>query len=183
MLSVAAFASLAVWPIAPGGLYFLLGIKCQGSELMATADFELLTELRVISERSAVAPIPPEKSIGRRELEDRIAFSLFLVSRIDRVRRSVPRQEKFDPAAIDWDRARVVNDLYTRWLEPIVSKMAALEQEYGKLDGSEDLRARYRDVKLMSRDTDRVKSSIESLLQGKGIPFDRAMEELRNNLL
>ena len=127
-----------------------------------------------------------ERSSGRRELEERIAFSLFLVSRIDRVRGFERHEDKFDPAAIDWDHAREVNDLYTRWLdavEPTVSKLSALEKEYGKLDGAEELRARYRDVKLMSLDTDRAKSSIESLLQGKGIPFDRAMEELRNNLL
>jgi len=152
---------------------------------MAASDFELLKELLAISERSAVARLPSEKSTGRRELEERIAFSLFLVSRIDRFGRFERQEGKFDPAAIDWGLAREVNDLYTRWLdavEPTVSKLASLKKEYGMLDGAEELRAGYRDVKLMSLDTDRVRESIESLEQGRGIPFDIAMEELRNNL-
>ena len=130
--------------------------------------------------------MPLVKPDGRRELEDRIAFALFLVSRIDRACGPASEDESFDPAKIDWDRVKALNELYTGWLEavePTVSKLKALEQEYGKLEGADELRVRYRDVKLMPRDTDRVRRSIESLVQGQGIPFDRAMEELRTNLL
>lgn len=152
---------------------------------MATADFELLLELRELSKRAAHAEPPSEKISGRRELEDRIAFFLFLLSRIHRDCQLWSQGVQAKAVAFTWDDSREFSELYALWLnnvEPTVSKLSAFQGTYGPLEGAEKLRACYQNVKLMSLDTGRVRQSVESLLSGEGISFDSAMEELRANL-
>jgi hypothetical protein len=151
---------------------------------MTSAATELFSGLPLVFEKSS-ASNPADNPYREWELESVVALALLMVSQVDRLRATWFPADREDPSGFDWDRAKQVAGLYTQWLsavEPIIAKMRLPESPIAKLNGSEELKARYSDVKLMSLDIDRVRESIESLEQGRGIPFDIAMEELRNNL-
>jgi hypothetical protein len=151
---------------------------------MATANTELFSGLPLVFEKSS-ASNPAENPFRDWELENVIASALLMVSRVDRLRESWFPKDNEDNSNFDWDRAKQVAELYKHWLslvEPIISKMRQSWSVIAMLNGAEELKSRYFDVKLMSLDMDHLKRSIEQFERGEGIPFDAAMEELRNNL-
>jgi len=126
---------------------------------MATADFELLSELCKLSARAASASPSTEKSIGKVELENRIAFFAFVLSRIQRDCEAWSEAVHAKCLEFDWERSRQFSDRFKSWLqsvEPTISKLPAFAQTYGDLEGADQLVAGYRDVQLMSLDADRV---------------------------
>jgi hypothetical protein len=151
---------------------------------MITASLDLLSSLPLVFEKSSAAG-SADVAFRDWELENIVALALLMVSRVDRLRESWFPRDHEDASNFDWSRAEQVAELYKQWLgmvEPIVSKLRAREPRFEKLSGMEELKARYRDVKLMCLDMDHLKDSIGFFNSGGGIPFDVAMEELRNKL-
>jgi len=151
---------------------------------MTSAMIELFSGLPLVFEKSSASD-PADNPYREWELENTIGLALLMVSWVDRLRKSWFPADREDPSGFDWDRAKQVAGLYTQWLsavEPIIAKMRMPESPIAKLNGAEELKARYRDVRLMSLDMDKLKQAIEQFERGEGIPFDVAMEELRNNL-
>lgn len=151
---------------------------------MAAADFDLVAELGEIYRKAAAAPRASDLRALAREIEEMVALLNFQLTRIDRNRELWSKAVADGVIEFQWEMSRDLSRLYSSWLEnaEATAGMARKEIFAGQLQCGEEFWENLRRVQLMSLDTDRTKRSIESLQNGTGVPFERAMESLRSNL-
>jgi hypothetical protein len=159
---------------------------------MATADFDLLVELQRLGGQATSRQSQTKRAASRasevralaREVEDAVALLNFQLERIDHHCADWAQAISEDEIDFTWDLSKALSELYSGWLENAVRLAAVIEGDIFRqhLRCGSQFSENLQRVKLMSLDTDRTKRSIESLKSGKGIPFERAMESLRDKL-
>lgn len=120
-----------------------------------------------------------------RNLEDLIGFGLLTLERIMRHNGQWSDDVRSGGAEFTWDDSERFAKAYKIWLRStrqIIESAARCQERGCELDGVDELRSAFKDISLMSLDTERLKSSVESLQQGRGIPHAQAMNELRDSL-
>jgi len=118
-------------------------------------------------------------------VDDLVGLLLFVLQRLRRHNDRWARAVREERDSFSWDVARSLADAYRAWYETSQLAFKAVDacQRHGFAVGdAAQLREESRQVALMSLDTDRVRRSIESLEEGRGIPFAQAMDELRHHL-
>jgi len=121
-----------------------------------------------------------------REVEDTIGLGLTILAGIRRHNKEWTREVERTPATFLWEDAEFFAGRYRWWHEKTAILLRVIEfceSDCGfVVDGASDLRQEHNEVSLMSLDTERVRESILSLEEGRGIPPKQAMNELRNRL-
>jgi hypothetical protein len=159
--------------------------------LMAIVEFELVTDLDDSYARHAQFLDQVNGAGGatpaRAQIQDVVSLGLFVYQRLKRHGEELVSDAQSGRSRPE--HSRELAKLFAAWLtasQMVLNLVRRLEQqqpeEYKNLDDFEVFKAAVRDVSLMSLDCDRVQKSITSLQTGAGISFERAMEELRNNL-
>ena len=127
----------------------------------------------------------PENALACAQLEDAIELMLSLLRSLRRHNERWAAHVQDVPGGFSWDNARKFAELYRKWHG--VSQRTLDLVDLGEAEGfvvqaADQLREKSRQVALMPLDIDRVQHSIDSLEQGRGIPFAQAMDELRDHL-
>ncbi|MEX2112445.1 MAG: hypothetical protein WD845_04625 [Pirellulales bacterium] len=158
---------------------------------MATAEFNLLTELQRSGEaaiRHSQSRVSSSHASEIRalagEVEDVIALLNFQLERIDRHCEAWAQAISDGEIDFTWDLSKEFAGLYSGWLENAVTLATVVNDDVfrGQLRFVKEFSDNLQRVKLMSLNSDRTQRSVESLKSGKGIPFERAMESLRDKL-
>jgi hypothetical protein len=118
-------------------------------------------------------------------LEDVIGLGLHTLESMKRHNRKWSADVRSGETEFSWDDAERFAKAYGDWLQAtraILDAVALCEGRGFEVNGADRLRAASQDVSLMSLNTERLRASVESLQQGRGIPHATAMNELRDNL-
>jgi hypothetical protein len=118
-------------------------------------------------------------------LQDLIGFGLLTLDGIKRHNRQWTDSVRSGQTEFSWADSEHFAKVYLAWLRatlPILEVASRCEQRSCELERLDELRSAFEDVSLMSLDAQRLKSSVESLEQGRGIPHAKAMNDLRDSL-
>jgi len=129
--------------------------------------------------------IEHETAMACAQLEDTIELMLSMLRSLRRHNERWAAHVQDVPGGFSWDTVRKFAELYRQWhrlSQRVLDAVGLCEAEGFVVQGADQLREESRQVALMSLDTDRVRRSIESLEEGRGIPFAQAMDELRDHL-
>jgi len=87
--------------------------------------------------------------------------------------------------SFSWSAAEQFAAAYRWWHQGatlLEQAIAESERRGFEVEHAQEFRDAIREVSLLPLDVDRVKSSIAALKNGKGIPFEQAMDELQDHL-
>jgi hypothetical protein len=118
-----------------------------------------------------------------REIEDAIQLGLTVLANIRRHNEHWAREIEFSRVVFSWKDADKFSQLFRWWREKSEALLRAVKRHEASgfsVAGAADFHEACRDVDLMSLDTDRVRTSIESLESGNGTSLAEAMNGLRN---
>jgi hypothetical protein len=126
-----------------------------------------------------------EEAMACTQLEDSIELMLSMLRSLRRHNEHWAVHLQEAPEDFSWDNVRKFAELYRKWHElsqRTLDVVDLFKAEGFVVQGADQLRDESHQVALMSLDTDRVRRSIESLEEDRGIPFAQAMDELRHHL-
>ncbi len=126
-----------------------------------------------------------DEAMQCREMEDAIQLGLMVLANIRRHNERWAKDIEGSRTVFSWDDAEGFARLFRWWRERSESLLKGIKRSEANgfaVEGSADFRQACREVDLMSLDTDRVRSSIESLQNGSGTNVKQAMNGLRNHL-
>ncbi len=113
--------------------------------------------------------------------EDALRFGLSVLESLRRLIAQWADQTRNRPAAeFSWAIPERLAAVYRHWQEvsgTMLELVRAFEELGYTIEGAGPLREAYREVSLMSLDIPRVRQSIESLREGRGITLQQAMDE------
>lgn len=128
----------------------------------------------------------------KRLTKESISLGVFVYDRLNNLRTEFCEMRKQMGPSKEVEAEKMADEIseaYRNWLEAsqeFVDRLIRIQKLdphfVDSLVGFDDLKSAFKDVSLMSLDTERVKRSIASLHAGQGVTFEHAMEELRNNL-
>lgn len=119
------------------------------------------------------------------DLEDLIDYGLWVISSIRRYNDGWASAIENSKCTFSWDDATGFGQAYQKWLdtsERVLAVARAFEAQGYDVRRSGDLEEAISDVKLMSLDTSRARSALESLERGEGVSQQQALDGLRNRL-
>ena len=126
-----------------------------------------------------------DAAMACRNLEEAIGNALGFYGLIHEANKRWAKAIDSGAASFSWSIAEQFAGAYRWWRDGAVAlenAVAESERQGFEVERAQEFRDAIREVSLLPLDVDRVKSSIVALKNGKGVPFEQAMDELQDNL-
>ena len=126
-----------------------------------------------------------DDAMACRDLEEAVDNALGFYRLIHKANKRWAKAIDSGAASFSWSIAEQFAAAYRWWLDGaalLESAIAESERQGFEVEGAQEFRDAIREVSLLPLDGNRVKSSIVALKNGKGVPFEQAMDELQDHL-
>lgn len=129
--------------------------------------------------------VPHAEAMACRAVEHVVDFGLGLLARIQKENERWAADVEAGSVEFSWDASEVFAQRYRQWKEMsarILRAIKTCEESHHSFEQVQAFREAYRKVSLMALDTERTRSSIESLQAGRGVRHAEAIHELRSRM-
>jgi hypothetical protein len=122
-------------------------------------------------------------AMGCGDVERAVRFGLFIIDDLQLQNARWAEDVRHGAEPFSWEMAERFAAGYQWWLERgrlVLDAIAECERAESDVEGAARFREKYREISLLPLDISKVRRSIESLEQGRGISRAQAMYALRN---
>lgn len=126
-----------------------------------------------------------QDAMNCRNVEDCVAFGLFLLERIRHANASWAERMQASPDRFAWETAEEFGSYYRDWQQrsrKVLQCIARCERRGFQVEKADEFRHACQEVALLPLDVQEVREAVEALDQGRGIPFTSVANALRDRV-